>query len=199
MNSNDAVEQLLQSTKIVGKSFHFERINPESEDDAELVINLRNRELNNFLKSSTLTVLNQLDYFKRYKLNFLAKKEIYLKIFDYQKLKFNGVVRITELDSIKKFGWESLVLEEDASPILATDVMLSIFAIGFQHLKRDCCGPWEVSKQHKRVMMWHKKIGMAEVVNENQDYYYVQVNYENYKNYAPKWESIGIGLPSFIL
>ena len=113
MNSKTDKEykKLLESRFIKGKTFKLAKINSKSEDDDSFIISLRNRKLNNFLKKSSNSLQDQMNYLKSYQLDFDRGKQIYFKIFDISKNTYNGVVRFTELDEMHKFGYESMVVK----------------------------------------------------------------------------------------
>ena len=50
---------------------------------------------------------------------------------------FNGIVRLTELNKTNKFCYESMVVKENISPVVPTDVVLAIYTIGFEKLFKD--------------------------------------------------------------
>jgi hypothetical protein len=190
--------KLFESKTIIGKTFKLTKINPKSIEDAKLIIDLRNRKLNNFLKIGSSSLQDQMNYLSNYKLGFDRGEQIYFKILDIHKNTYDGVVRITELNEIDKFGWESMVVREDISPAVPTDVMLAIYNIGFEKLERKSCGPWEVSKENSRVLQWHKKIGMTEITNEDEEYFYLKVTSKNYFKNIKKYSKFGLGFVSYI-
>lgn len=200
MNSKTDKEykKLLESRFIKGKTFKLAKINSKSEDDASFIISLRNRKLNNFLKKSSNSLQDQMNYLKSYQLDFDRGKQIYFKIFDISKNIYNGVVRITELDEMHKFGYESMVVKEDINPVVPTDVMLAIYNIGFEKLERLSCGPFSVSKKNIRVLQWHERIGMTEIVDEDKEYFYLEISSENYFEIIRKYNKIGLGHFSYI-
>ena len=200
MNSKTDKEykKLLESRFIKGKTFKLAKINSKSEDDASFIISLRNRKLNNFLKKSSNSLQDQMNYLKSYQLDFDRGKQIYFKIFDISKNTYNGVVRFTELDEMHKFGYESMVVKEDINPVVPTDVMLAIYNIGFEKLKRLSCGPFSVSKKNIRVLQWHERIGMTEIVDEDKEYFYLEISSENYFEIIRKYNKIGLGHFSYI-
>lgn len=193
-----ALKQLFESQTILGNTFNLTKINPESVEDANFIISLRNRKSNNYLKSSSGSLKDQIEYLRKYKLEFERREQIYFKIFDKSKNCYNGLVRITELNKKKNFGWESMVVSEDVTPALPTDVMFSIFNIGFEKLERETCGPWSVNKESTRVLLWHKKIGMSEILDEDEKYFYLSVHSKNYFRYIDKYKNIGFGSTRFL-
>jgi hypothetical protein len=172
-------------------------INPDCEQDANFVIELRNRKLNNYLRTSNISLNDQMNYFKKYQLDFERGEQIYYKIFDVSRNTFNGIVRLTELNKKNKFCYESMVVKENISPMVPTDVVLAIYTIGFEKLFKRSCGPFPVSKKNIRVLDWHKKIGMTEIINEDNEYFYLEISSENYFNTIEKYKKLGLGFVSY--
>ena len=140
-------KKLFEAKHIIGKTFRLALIDPNSEQDASFVIELRNRKLNNYLRVSNITLNDQMNYFRKYQLDFERGEQIYYKIFDASKNTFNGIVRLTELNKVNKFCYESMVVKEDISPMVPTDVVLALYTIGFEKLCKENCGPFPVSKK----------------------------------------------------
>lgn len=190
-------KKLFEAKYLVGKTFRLALIDPNSEQDASFVIELRNRKLNNYLRVSNITLNDQMNYFRKYQLDFERGEQIYYKIFDVSNNTFNGIVRFTELNKVGKFCYESMVVKEDISPVVPTDVVLSIYKIGFEKLDKKICGPFPVSKKNTRVLKWHKKLGMTEVINEDNEYFYLEISSKNYFNNVQKYNKLGLGLVSY--
>ena len=190
-------KKLLKAEFIVGKTFKLVMINPDCEQDANFVIELRNRKLNNYLRTSNISLNDQMNYFKKYQLDFERGEQIYYKIFDVSRNTFNGIVRLTELNKKNKFCYESMVVKENISPVVPTDVVLAIYTIGFKRLFKKSCGPFPVSKKNIRVLDWHKKIGMTEIINEDNEYFYLEISSENYFNTIEKYKKLGLGFVSY--
>lgn len=190
-------KKLFEAKYLVGKTFRLALIDPNSEQDASFVIELRNRKLNNYLRVSNITLNDQMNYFRKYQLDFERGEQIYYKIFDVSNNTFNGIVRFTELNKVRKFCYESMVVKEDISPVVPTDVVLSIYKIGFEKLDKKICGPFPVSKKNTRVLKWHKKLGMTEVINEDNEYFYLEISSKNYFNNVQKYNKLGLGLVSY--
>lgn len=190
-------KKLFETKYVAGKTFNLVKINSNSEEDASFVIALRNRKLNNYLRTSSISLSQQMNYFKNYQLEYDEGEQIYYKIFDVSKNSFNGIVRFTELNKVGKFCYESMVVKEDISPVVPTDVVLSIYKIGFEKLGKKICGPFPVSKKNTRVLKWHKKIGMTEIINEDNEYFYLEISSKNYFNNIQKYNKLGLGLVSY--
>ncbi|MHC8733884.1 hypothetical protein ACYVU7_11800 [Arenicellales bacterium IMCC56312] len=150
------------------------------DEDAELIVTLRAPREGNYLKPSVNTIENQKDYLAAYLDRYQARKEIYYKILDSKKGKYSGVVRLTQLDQECDFGWESLVVSKDATPILGIDAMMAIYSLGFDFLKRNRCGPWEVDKNHSRMMKIHELLGIADTCGATGSHFLIQVKAINY-------------------
>ncbi len=190
-------KKLFETKYVVGKTFKLVKINSNSEEDADFVIALRNRKLNNYLRTSSISLNEQMNYFKKYQLEYDGGEQIYYKIFDISRNSFNGIVRFTELNKVDKFCYESMVVKENISPVVPTDVVLSIYKIGFEKLDKQICGPFPVSKKNTRVLGWHKKLGMTEIINEDNEYFYLEISSKNYFNNIQKYNKLGLGLVSY--
>ena len=175
----------------------FKPINPILKSDAELILKLRSRESSNFLRHSSGGLKNQIAYLEKYSVRNELNQEIYYKLKDKIKNKYNGVVRITELDNDDVFNWESLVFSEDCSPMAPIDVMISVYRIGFEYLKRVKCGPWDVDKRHVKMMKIHDFCKMYSIEDQNEDYYKVAVTYENYFSQIQRFNKLGMGQINF--
>jgi len=190
-------KKLFEAKHIIGKTFRLALIDPNSEQDASFVIELRNRKLNNYLRVSNITLNDQMNYFRKYQLDFERGEQIYYKIFDASKNTFNGIVRLTELNKVNKFCYESMVVKEDISPMVPTDVVLALYTIGFEKLCKENCGPFPVSKKNNRVLRWHEKLGMTEIISEDKEYFYLEIPSKNYFNNIQKYNKLGLGIVSY--
>jgi hypothetical protein len=199
MSSRFEIEhkKIFESKFITGKTFKLAKIDSKDEKDAEFVLALRNRKLNNYLQISSITLQEQMNYFNNYQLEYDRGEQIYYKIFDISKGIFNGIVRFTELDKIDKFCYESMVVKEDISPMVPTDVVLSIYKIGFEKLNKKSCGPFPVSKKNIRVLDWHEKIGMTKIIDEDEEYFYLEISTSNYFKNIEKYNKLGLGIVSY--
>lgn len=170
---------------------------PRSEHDAQLIINLRSRKHGNFLKSGSNSVVDQLNYLKEYQKRFAAGQEIYFKIWDKSKNAFEGVVRLTELNSGSKYNWESLVVSENCSPMVPIDVMLATYQFGFEYLDKKVCGPWAVDRRHERMMKIHQFISMYNHSNSkplDENYHWIEVKRDAYMKRINRFRAMGFGI-----
>ena len=81
-------KKLFETKYVAGKTFNLVKINSNSEEDASFVIALRNRKLNNYLRTSSISLSQQMNYFKNYQLEYDEGEQIYYKIFDVSKNSF---------------------------------------------------------------------------------------------------------------
>ena len=198
MNSNNSLSTLFNSHTLTSKLVRFEKIKFDSPIDAALIIKLRSRSKSNHLKAGSSEIDEQLEYLKRYNESYLKKNEIYYKIFDKAKNVFNGLVRITELDNIKHFNWESLVFSEECTPMAPIDVMLCVYKIGFEFLDRDKCGPWAVDKKHSEMMKIHDFCKMYSTDSKrDEDYYWIHVHKKDFQREVGRFYSLGLGEISY--
>ena len=158
---------------------------PVKIEDAKLIVNLRTSRPD-FLKKNILTIESQINYLTKYESRYQSHDEIYFKIFDNRIKKDSGVTRITNLKSINTFGFESGVMYENAGPNLYLDAYFMCLRIGFVYFARTLSDPWIVDKKNKRMLEIHKKIGIAEVVDEDKEYVYL-LAYQNL--FLEKFES----------
>ena len=181
--------------KFVNLRTHFSILSELKEPDIEQIINIRNKRKNNFLYKISDSIEEQIVYFRSYKKRQEKEGEIYYKLYDKnQPNTICGLVRIVKIYQIDSFSWESFILKEGTNPILAYDVPLTIFSIGFDFLKKKTCGPWNVPLKANNIMKFHKNIGMASVIDTTNQFYVMSIEYDNYikrKNFFQK-KKIGI-------
>ena len=177
MNIDLVLKKLFNTNPITGsycKLFHI------TLNDAELVYNLRNRKNNNYLKKTNGSLSDQKKYLINYFDSFNKYEQIYYKIFDIKSKRYTGVFRITELLNEENYNWESAVFDEDSNPNCFLDTMLMNYRIGFEYLRKKNCGPWEVDRNYNKMMKIHEILKMAKVVDQNEKYFFVNVNHVDY-------------------
>lgn len=164
------------------------------ENDLERLIEIRTGHKNSVLHKITNSIEEQEEYYKSYKKRFAAGDEVYYKIFDRKNPEtISGLVRITELTKIEKFSWESFILDRNTSPLVAYDVMLTIFSIGFEIFEKNLCGPWDVPKEAKNILLFHKNAGISEVVGEDKLYFKMHALRNNFFNRINYFRDRGVG------
>ena len=151
------------------------------ESDLHEVMLLRNNRKINHLNKISNKIQDQVEYFQNYKIRQETDGEIYYKIFDKEfKNKICGLVRITKLFNKDFFSWESFILKDGSNPIIAYDVAIAIFTIGFDFFNKKQCGPWNVPIKATNVLNFHKNIDMAKILDINEIYYIMKINYRDF-------------------
>lgn len=162
--------------------------------DLQSVINLRLNKKNNFLSPISSSIDDQRYYYQDYKQKRLKNSEIYFKVTEKKNAKkIIGLVRLTEIDQLEKFSWESLIISDEAPPYASLDVIFSIYKIGFEILKKNVCGPWEIPIKAQHVYRLHKKMGMAIEINKNNNFYNMIVTKDSYDRKAEFYKKLGYG------
>ena len=200
MNSDPVIKKNFFKLNSIFETQHiiFDPINPLSREDAELILNLRSRQSGNFLRQTSGGINEQLEYLQSYGVRNKLHQEIYFKLKDKQKDSFNGVVRLTNLNDEETFNWESLVFDENCTPIAPIDVMITIYKIGFEILKRKKCGPWDVDKRHERMMKIHEFCKMYSIDSEDKQYFHISVSMESYFANINRFNKLGLGRINWI-
>ena len=169
----------------------------DNDEDAGLIVELRNRK-DSFLKiNSSYSISDQKLYLEKYIIRNKNYEEIYFKIFDKVKKDYKGVVRITELLSKENYNWESLVVHEDCTPMLPIDVMISIYQIGFEYLNKEKIGPWCVNKKHIKMMKIHEKLNMYSHDYEDDVYFWISVKKIDYYSNVDRFKKMGLGIKAY--
>jgi hypothetical protein len=128
----------------------------------------------------------------------VRQRERYFILRDPHTSVRHGAVRITRLDDPITMGWESLIVESDASPTLAIDAILSVYSLAFQVLERQRLGPWRVRTANSHMLRIHEKLGFVAPqsgqANERaQEYIWLSVELESFQRDFPRWSRLGFG------
>jgi len=186
----NSIERLFTTNPIKGAFCELHHIELS---DAELIFDLRTKRKDSYLKATQGTTEDQRNYLSGYLERFAKKEEIYYKILDLKTQKFSGILRLTELNDEKVFNWQSFVVSETTSPNMPLDAMLMVYRIGFELLKREICGPWEVDKDFAKMIKIHNFIKMAKIVGEKEKYFFFSVKKSDYLENINKFLKMGYG------
>jgi hypothetical protein len=171
----------------------FCTLTPVDIRDAQLIVELRSLR-QDFLKKSNLTIENQTAYLEGYLQRYKLKEEVYFKIsHNESKVEF-GVTRITKLTSPDNFGFESGVMFLNCPPNLYLDAYFLCLRLGFDIFEKDYSGPWSVDKNNKRMLSIHKRIGIAEITGEDEDYIYLIADKKKYDMKIGDFMKLGFGI-----
>jgi len=183
------IDQIFKTIPIKGKYCH---LYPVEVEDAKLIFDLRT-ERGEHLKKIGATVEDQKMYLQKYLVKYEAQEEIYFKMWDWKVKKFVGVTRFTELDNRNKFGFESGVMRTDSAPNIYIDAMFIIMKIGFDFLNKKYSGPWLVDSKNERMIKFHLAIGIAKLLEKNNDYHVFHASRDDYYKKVAKFEKLGFG------
>jgi hypothetical protein len=165
---------------------------PVDLDDAKLIVALRSSR-QEFLKKNDISEQSQIDYLLEYQKRYQNKEEIYFKIFDNRLKVDAGVTRITDLNAGSSFGFESGVMFENSTPNLYLDAYFMCLRIGFEYFSKASSGPWIVDNRNFRMLEIHRKIGIAKIINTDDDYVYLSVNKADFEKKIMIYKKMGFG------
>ena len=165
------------------------------EENNEEIYNLRKIKKNNNLYNENYNFVDQKNYFNNiYKKNRFLKKEIYYKIVPRKKFKETyGFVRITNLDKLDVFNWDSLIAKETSPPWFAIDMVVAIYNLGFNFLSKNYCETWKVPKKGLKVRDFHLKMGIADLIEENEDWFVFDVKKKKFSEKFETFQKMNIG------
>ncbi len=169
------------------------RMRPLTESDIPFIFEIRRSDRSTKMNPTSPEISDQYSYFERYLDRFNSGDEIYYMIHDKKLDRDIGVVRMTEILGEKHFGWESLILKSESTPGCFLDVSASIYAMGFEWLKKEECGPWVVMKSNERVMKVHEMIDIARKVDEDDMRWFVSVKKIDFEGKIEKLRRKGFG------
>jgi len=163
-------------------------------DDVPLVYQLRHSLRGQWLKPTPPDIREQYKYFDNYLSRHSKGDEIYFVIQERKTGRDIGVTRVTNLLANGRFGWEGLIIDSSAVPGAAIDTTLTIYSFGFLGLRKAVCGPWKVLKRHSRVNALHSRMGIAECIGEEGDYYVYEVHVNQFVSSITKFNRQGFAV-----
>lgn len=158
------------------------------------VYDLRREGREQFLNPIPEGIEHQYAYFDQYLPQFEAGEQIYYLIRDLQKDEDVGVVRLTDLKADSWYNWHSLIVRTSASPQVGIDICIMFYAIGFDILGKDRCGPWPVRRTFEKMIRIHRIMKMAKAVSEDDEYFQYQVLRPDYEEHAPALRRTSFGV-----
>ena len=98
-NFSSNYDKLFDCKLINCTTFFMKKIDYKCKNDADLIINIRCRKKNNFLKLGAKTQKEQMKYLESYNIRFKKREEIYFKIYDKIKniMASLGLLKLTKL------------------------------------------------------------------------------------------------------
>lgn len=162
-------------------------------EDCQLILDLRQGHSSSFLRQIDTSLEAQEAWFEKYSERNRAGEEGYFRIYSKAKQSYDAILRITQVKDDGLFNWESFVVREGSDPRLPIDAMLAVYALGFEIMDKDQCGPWDVDKDHKSMQKIHSIIGMAKVVSQSQGYFQYTVRRQDFEQNISRFRKIGYG------
>ena len=143
------------------------------EEDSYFILKLRqNKELNKYISSTDITVEQQKEWIKKYKIREENKEEYYFIILNKEMNQPCGTVRIYNIDKINKVAtWGSFILDfirPDGASKEVIDISLN-FAFKELKLKKI---ELDVRKANKKAIHIYEKNGFIKEKEDDINYYY---------------------------
>ncbi|WP_293960497.1 GNAT family N-acetyltransferase [uncultured Fusobacterium sp.] len=143
------------------------------EEDSYFILKLRqNKELNKYISSTDITVEQQKEWIKKYKIREENKEEYYFIILNKEMNQPCGTVRIYNIDKINKVAtWGSFILDftrPDGASKEVIDISLNFV---FKELKLKKI-ELDVRKANKKAIHIYEKNGFIREKEDDINYYY---------------------------
>lgn len=149
------------------------RLRLVEETDAEFILKLRlDDRYNQFLSSVTPDLQSQKNWITQYKIDEKNKKQFYFII---ERLDGTpcGTFRVYDLKK-DSFALGSWILNEDRTKYAVMESLVLASKFGFEVLGFEKC-IFDVMKDNKKVISFHKKIG-GKIIDEDEGNYYFQTD-----------------------
>lgn len=158
------------SVDISSRTIHFKLV---KEEDAEFILSLRcDDELNKFLSKTSVSLQDQANWIKKYKLREEAKEEYYFIIYRNDNGKKIGTVRLYDFKyDNSSFCWGSWLLSKDKTRYAAIESAFLIYKVAFEYLGFSR-SHFDVRKENVKVIDFHTKMGAKLVGESDLDYYF---------------------------
>jgi hypothetical protein len=173
---------------VVGRSC---RLRPISINDAVFVHELRSSERAGSLSSLSAGIDSQIQYISKCLNDAQFVTEIYFVIEALTSRRKIGLVRLTKLDEVNHFSWESFIMSTSATPNEVIESILTIMWLGFTFYGRSECGPFPVPLALKRVQKLHETMGLVGSPQIKEDFCYYTVSKERYERGMKKYGRMG--------
>jgi hypothetical protein len=173
-------------------------LRPANLEDVPLIYRLRHSARGKWLNPTSTDIQVQYEYFKGYLSRHAAGDEIYYVIHDIRQSRDVGVTRVTNLRTPLRFGWEGLIIDDQATPGVALDVTITIYATGFFGAGKTICGPWKVLRNHTRVNQFHQRMNVARVIGSDERFFVYEVKLEDFRREWNRLSRQGLGTRKFL-
>lgn len=140
------------------------------ESDAEFILSLRlDNRYNNFLSRVDASLDGQKSWIRKYKDDERDEKQFYFIIERNDGIPC-GTVRIYDIKN-DSFCWGSWILNENKTRYAALESAMLVYEFGFNRLKFKK-SHFEVMKENKKVVNFHKKFGAVEIGEDDNNFYF---------------------------
>jgi len=156
-------------------------------NDAHFILSLRlDKKYNRYLSAVNTDVESQRKWIEAYKIQEKNNQEFYFII---EKLDGTpcGTVRIYDIKK-DSFCWGSWILNADKSRYSAIESALLVYQFGFNTLKFEK-SHFDVMKENKAVISFHKKMGAIQV-DESEDSYFYNIDKQSVDIFKEKVRKI---------
>ena len=143
------------------------------EEDSYFILKLRqNKELNKYISSTDITVEQQKEWIKKYKIREENKEEYYFIILNKEMNQPCGTVRIYNIDKINKVAtWGSFILDFTRPDGASKEVIDISLNFAFKELKLKKI-ELDVRKENKKAIHVYEKNGFIREKEDSINYYY---------------------------
>lgn len=143
------------------------------EEDSYFILKLRqNIELNKYISSTDITVEQQKEWIKKYKIRENNKEEYYFIVLNKKINQSCGTVRIYNIDKINKVAtWGSFILDFTRPDGASKEVIDISLNFAFKELKLKKI-ELDVRKANKKAIYIYEKNGFIKEKEDNINYYY---------------------------
>lgn len=143
------------------------------EEDSYFILKLRqNKELNKYISSTDITVEQQKEWIKKYKIREENKEEYYFIILNKEMNQPCGTVRIYNIDKINKVAtWGSFILDFTRPDGASKEVIDISLNFAFKELKLKKI-ELDVRKANKKAIHIYEKNGFIKEKEDDINYYY---------------------------
>lgn len=143
------------------------------EEDSYFILKLRqNKELNKYISSTDITVEQQKEWIKKYKIREENKEEYYFIILNKEMNQPCGTVRIYNIDKINKVAtWGSFILDFTRPNGASKEVIDISLNFAFKELKLKKI-ELDVRKANKKAIHIYEKNGFIREKEDDINYYY---------------------------
>lgn len=173
-------------------------LKPVELDDAPFIVSLRTSAKASSLKPISSREADQVEYIKNYLDRYVNGDEVYFVVLSSNLSQPIGLVRIHEINEPTTFNWASFIMSDEASPVLAIEVALVIYSIGFDLLQKKICGPFPVEKSNKRLIQFHEEIGMSRVISQTKDQWILETPSSMFHEKISKYRKKKLGTIQYV-